>query len=40
MKKEKIILFLLAVLTTMIGTYQQSKAAGQLYVLYIPYSGL
>ena len=40
MKKEKTVLFLLVVLTTIIGTYHQSKAAGQLEVLYIHYSGL
>ena len=69
MKKEKTILFLLVLLTTIIGTYHQSKATGlqgdaikadvlvlkkkssftkpnqtkatgQLDVLYIPYSGL
>ena len=34
MKKEKTILFLLVLLTTIIGTYQQSKATGQLDVLY------
>ena len=40
MKKEKTMMFLLVVLTTIIGTYHPSKATGQLDVLYIPYSGL
>ena len=40
MKKEKTMMFLLVVLTTIIGTYHPSKATGQLNVLYIPYSGL